>query len=321
MWAYRSNSDRVPSFISRGEMFDIRAFVWPGSYDTMPPWVRRFLDDALTRPLLSRITLYLSLKNRLSIRNRFAQKLLSGRGIELGAQQVPTKTGGNCKVEYVDVLPNDMLVERYGLPANELVSLAHVIDGNDLSVYADGELDFVIANHVLEHFDDPVGGMREWLRIIRYGGKLFITLPNFRCNCFDAERIPARHDHLKLDYTDSVGRPARNFQHYVDIGRALFRMSDPVALNRQAQEWTDADVRQHYHVYDEQTARDVVLLAAEAASVGLRYVDGLLSKDGFEFLLILEKEPSGGLLAWPDRAQKAKATLVGHALAILWRKS
>ena len=295
-------------------MINIRDYVWPAPDDGMLLWVRRFLDQAEARSWLSKATLCSALKNRLEIRDWFARKHLRGRGIELGAQQVPTNVGQGCRVEYVDVVSNETLVALYGLPVDELVPLAHVIDGNDLSVYADGALDFVIANHVLEHFDDPVGGLREWMRIVKDGGYLFITLPNFRGNCYDFERPPVRRDHLDLDHRDAEGRPARNFQHYVDICRTLYQITDPVELDRQAQEWVDADLRQHYHVYDVQSVRDVVSLAAEASLSGLRYVDGLLSPDGFEFLMVLEKRSSGGLLGWPSSMQRLIGSLRCHAM-------
>ena len=38
--------------------------------------------------------------------------------------------------------------------------------------------------------------------------------------------------------------------------------------------------------------------------VGLHFVDGLISKDGFEFLLIIEKRGSGGLTGWPNSLLK-----------------
>lgn len=295
-------------------MIDIRAYVWPAPDDIMLPWVRRFLDQVEARSWLSRVILCSALKNRLEIRNWFAQKYLFGRGIELGAQQVPTMVRQGCRVEYVDVVSNETLVARHDLPADDLVPLTHVIDGNDLSVYTDGELDFVIANHVLEHFDDPVGGLREWMRIIKDGGKLFITLPNFRGNCFDFERPPVRQDHLELDHRDAEGRPARNFQHYVDICRTLYQITDPVELNRLAQEWVAADLRQHYHVYDEQSVRGAMALATDASASGLRYVDGLLSAEGFEFLMVLEKRSSGGLRAWPSAIRRTARTLRCHAM-------
>jgi SAM-dependent methyltransferase len=213
---------------------------------------------------------------------------------------VPTKT--YATVEYVDVLSNEMLESRYGLPASHLVPLAHVIDGNNLSVYRDGELDFLIANHVLEHFDDPVGGLIEWLRILKPGGRLFITLPNHRSNCYDWQRIPARAEHLELDYSDPSGRPARNLKHYEDFAQAINQWPDgDPNIHRQAMEWTEANDRHHYHVYDEQTVVDVLTLAARHAGCGLRFIGGLLPAQGFEFLMVVEKTEGQDFAGWPSR--------------------
>lgn len=283
-----------------GMMDYIKQVIWGADDESMPPWIARFLKDVLSRSVLSKRVFYRSLSHRLPIRNWYAGQYLKGRGIEIGAQQVPTQVSRSCTVEYVDVLSNEQLVARYHLPGDGLVPLTHVIDGNDLSFYKDGELDFVIANHVLEHFDDPIGGALEWMRIIQNGGKLFITLPNHRGNSYDMGRKPARAEHLALDHRDPAGRPARNFEHYEDFARSLYDLTDEEAICRQAQQWIDANDRHHYHVYDAETVKAVFALAAKESGAGLRFVDGLLSKDGFEFLLILEKQPSGGLVNWPS---------------------
>jgi SAM-dependent methyltransferase len=283
----------------------IRLLIWPASDESMPAGVARFLKDVLTRSKYSQSIFHRSLKHRLRIRNRYAEKYLNGRGIEIGAQQVPTGVSSSCRVEYVDVISNEQLVSRYKLPGDDLVPLTHIIDGHDLSVYADGELDFLIANHVLEHFDDPVGGVVEWLRILKDGGRLFVTLPNFRGNSYDFKRVPARADHLEVDFRDPDGRPERNMQHYEEFAQTLNQWQDgDPRIRKQALEWTNAGDRHHYHVYDEQTVRDVFSLAARASSIGLRFVDGLLSRDGFEFLVVLEKQKSGGLRGWPSRIGK-----------------
>ncbi len=288
----------------------IRQAFWPASDESMPAWVSRFIQDVLARSKLSQIILHRSIKNRLRTRNWYARKYLKGRGIEIGAQQVPTEVSNHCKVEYVDVISNEQLVTRYGLPGPDLVPLTHVIDGNDLGVYKDGELDFLIANHVLEHFDDPVGGTIEWLRVLRDGGRLFITLPNFRSNCYDFRRFPARRDHLAVDYRDPLGRAERNLKHYEDFAQTLYEWEeeDP-RVREQALEWTRADDRHHYHVYDEQTVKDVLSLVGDVSSIGLKFVNGLLSKDGFEFLVIVEKGQSGGLRGWPTWMEKCMATI------------
>lgn len=264
------------------------------------PWVSRFHQHMLGSSKSAQIALYTSLKCRLSLRDRFASKHLHGRGIELGAQMIPTKT--RATVEYVDVLSNEALESRYNLPVSHLVPLTHVIDGNNLSVYRDGELDFLIANHVLEHFDDPVGGLVEWLRILKHGGRLFITLPNHRSNCYDWQRVPARYDHLERDYVDPVGRPERNLKHYEDFAQAINQWSDgDPRIIRQAMEWTEANDRHHYHVYDEQTVTDVLTLAARHSGCGLRLVASLLPTHGFEFLVVVEKTAGDGLTGWPSR--------------------
>jgi SAM-dependent methyltransferase len=289
-------------------MNSIRRTFWPASDETMPAWVRRYIQDVTVRSKLNQFVLHRSIRNRLRARNWYARRYLSGRGIEIGAQQVPTDVSKDCTVEYVDVLSNELLVKRYGLPSTELVPLTHVIDGNDLSVYGTGELDFLIANHVLEHFDDPVGGGIEWIRILKEGGRLFVTLPNYRGNCYDFKRLPATSDHLTLDYHDIIGRTERNLKHYEDFARTLFEWEegDPRAT-KQAVEWSSAGDRHHYHVYDEQTVKDVFSLVAKFSSHGLFYVDGLLSRNGFEFLVVLEKRTGNELQGWPVAAAKAAA--------------
>lgn len=280
-------------------MNKLKQIIWP-SESKMPPWVERFLEDLGSRSEESKRRFCESMENRLNLRDRFAEKYLSGFGIELGAQQVPTKTSRQAKVEYVDVISNEDLVSRYRLPEAQLVKLAHVIDGNNLSIYEDEELDFVIANHVLEHFDDPVGGLKEWMRILKNGGRLFITLPNHRANCYDMGRTPVTEQHLELDYLDFEGRSERNFQHYADFAKSLYGWTDINAIESQARTWIEAGDRHHYHVYDKSSVRSVFSLVTTHSGIGLKWIDGILDHDRFEFLVIVEKADGATLFNWPN---------------------
>lgn len=51
----------------------------------------------------------------------------------------------------------------------------------DLSEIADGSVDEIRASHVLEHI--PMAGtivaLREWNRVLRSGGRLFVSVPDF----------------------------------------------------------------------------------------------------------------------------------------------
>ncbi len=55
----------------------------------------------------------------------------------------------------------------------------------------DGSLDYLLANHILEHLVDPLAALREWRRIIKPGGKLLLTAPNHAPD----------YDTMVLDYT------------------------------------------------------------------------------------------------------------------------
>ena len=49
--------------------------------------------------------------------------------------------------------------------------------GDDLP-FKDNTLDYVLTSHVIEHFFDPVKALREWHRIIKPGGYIFIIAPH-----------------------------------------------------------------------------------------------------------------------------------------------
>jgi len=58
--------------------------------------------------------------------------------------------------------------------------------GDDLP-FKDGTLDYVLSSHVIEHFFDPVKALREWHRVIKRGGYIFIIAPHMD-RTFDRHR-------------------------------------------------------------------------------------------------------------------------------------
>jgi SAM-dependent methyltransferase len=52
------------------------------------------------------------------------------------------------------------------------------VDAGDLAIFADGTFDSVVSRHCFEHLPDPKETLREWLRILRKGGRLAMVLPN-----------------------------------------------------------------------------------------------------------------------------------------------
>ena len=132
-------------------------------------------------------------------RKRIAARYLTGRGIEIGALDAPTPVPPGAIVRYVDFRAVAELHRQYPqLDASSFVAVDVVDDGERLSRFADASIDFLIANHMLEHCENPLGTMRNHLRKVKPGGMLFYAMPDMRMG-FDRERSLTPFEHVVAD--------------------------------------------------------------------------------------------------------------------------
>ena len=114
--------------------------------------------------------------------------LVSGRGIDVGC--------GGAKT-HPDAIGVDLIAPgETGVEASQAgkTSQADVqASGDDLLMFTDNELDYVIARHNLEHYTDPVRALKEWARVLKHGGVLGLVLPDDEA--FDTIRADATHKH------------------------------------------------------------------------------------------------------------------------------
>jgi SAM-dependent methyltransferase len=61
-----------------------------------------------------------------------------------------------------------------------------VASGDKLPIESDSQ-DFVISSHVIEHFYDPISAVKEWLRVVRPSGYVYIIAPH-KERTFDRDR-------------------------------------------------------------------------------------------------------------------------------------
>lgn len=116
-----------------------------------------------------------------SARQGLASKFLKGQGIEIGALQKKLAVPGHCTVTYVDRLSHDDLLKHYPEFRGLHVQAPDVVDdGETLAKFKDTSLDFVAANHFLEHCENPIGACGNLLRVLRPGGILFLAIPDKR---------------------------------------------------------------------------------------------------------------------------------------------
>lgn len=92
-----------------------------------------------------------------------------GLGLEIGPGRFPycPKPGAVYLDSHTDAkgLP-------YGTPSPDIVARAGAIPRPD------GTFDYVLSAHVLEHMQNTIPVLREWIRVLKPGGVLFTILPH-----------------------------------------------------------------------------------------------------------------------------------------------
>lgn len=94
--------------------------------------------------------------------SRYATRYFVGNGIDIGAG-------------------SDSLAKHgFMFPAAKSIRSWDVADGNAelMDGIADESYDFVHSSHCLEHLNNPLTGIKNWIRICKSGGHLVITVPD-----------------------------------------------------------------------------------------------------------------------------------------------
>ncbi len=98
-------------------------------------------------------------------------KYCQGKGVDVGCgnRKIPDAVG-------VDIIPKG---ER-GKGGSQLgeKSQADVTVADTKLPFTDGMFDYVHARHVIEHIVDPLAALKEWVRVLKPGGKLIMAVPD-----------------------------------------------------------------------------------------------------------------------------------------------
>jgi 2-polyprenyl-3-methyl-5-hydroxy-6-metoxy-1,4-benzoquinol methylase len=147
------------------------------------------------------------------IRDFLAQQYLCGSGIEIGALNLPCKVPEGTAVLHIDSKPTEELIRYYGreMHGQTVVKVDVVTDAHTLAGIENESQDFVIANQVLEHLENPLLAIENMLRVVKPGGVVFLSLPEKR-HTFDAGRPVTAFEHVLQDYRR--GPEASREAHY-----------------------------------------------------------------------------------------------------------
>ena len=135
-------------------------------------------------------------------RETIADLYIRGSGIEIGALHCPLRIPKNATVKYVDRLTTEKLRQKYtDVPSASIVRVEIIDEGETLSKISDQSQDFVIANHFIEHCQNPVLAIKNFLRVLKPDGIVYLGIPDKRYS-FDAKRPVTTLEHLLRDYNE-----------------------------------------------------------------------------------------------------------------------
>lgn len=192
-------------------------------------------------------------------REELAIRYLRGDGIEIGALFLPMAMPQRARVRYVDHAGEEELrityareLQMHNLP---LVVPDVVNSGEELGSFADASLDFVVANHVLEHVEDPIATLKTFLRVLRPAGIVFLTQPDARL-MFDAPRPRTTLEHVLRDHEEGPEVSRRG--HYAECARLIEGVPEE-RVEARAAELEAEGARIHFHVWELETFLEMLL--------------------------------------------------------------
>ena len=237
----------------------------------------------------SRFVLSLTTSRLYRIRNDFAARYIRGTGYEIGAQKSPLLCKNADRVVYIDYLSREDSAQKYNIPEKDCVEVDIIADANHLDAIPSNSAAFIIANHVLEHSPNPIGTLSGWLRILRTGGVLFLTLPNYKANEFDFEKKPASIAHLVSD-AERAERNEDIAREHIEEHIRIIDGIDPGNQKLFQQRYAAivaSNLHTHYHVFDR--ANVLALLQVMHRQTPIRVINSFSFDAGFELLFIIEK--------------------------------
>ena len=228
-------------------------------------------------------------------------------GIEVGAFASPLAVPPGAHVTYLDrYSPDDLQQEfniagltpkDFGFDSAAVVAPDIVDDGQALTTVGDLSQDFVIANHVLEHFENPIKGFKNMLRVLKHGGILYLALPEMQ-HSFDRIRKPTPFEHVWRDYEEGPAWSRRQaFEEFAEvfvengIDKNLFPHHSGAALTefkiRVADDLERADFSIHFHAWRMADMIEMFLKLQPRLHIGFRIE--LIKASGDEVIFIFRR--------------------------------
>ena len=219
-------------------------------------------------------------------------RLLSGRGLELGAFEHPAALPSSCTVRYCDRFTMDEAQILFPeVDCSQLVEPDHLLDldRDGLVQFPSGTEDFIIFNHVVEHLVNPIRVLEEIFRVLRPGGMCAIAAPD-KNYTFDRARPLSEFAALREAYENNAEEVSE--VAYMDIITYIHKdlIGEPAEVLRHHLLQYRAR-KEHLHVWTSESFRE--FLDASFSYLGIRVrllYEVIASVNEFEYFAVWVKQ-------------------------------
>lgn len=224
------------------------------------------------------------------IRAVLVEKYIRGNGIEIGALHSPLNVACADSVHYVDRMPVDELRCHYPeLNDVPLTPVDIIDDGEKLNTFQLSSVDFIIANHFIEHAQDPIGTIKRHVDVLKPGGILYMAIPDKRFT-FDRLRPSTTFEHFVRDHEEG---PAVS---YIDHVKEWVRLVDGLTsekFERKVHDICRINYSIHFHVWNindvKKFLQDMII---DTYHIPITMLDIAENPARFECICILRKNSS-----------------------------
>lgn len=223
-----------------------------------------------------------------SVREFTSRRYLRGQGIEIGGLHRPLPLFEGATVKYVDRLSTEDLHRYYPKVADQPhVKVDIVDDGETLKTFPDASVDFVIANHMVEHTRNPIATVGNFLRVVKPKGIVFMAIPDKRFT-FDRNREVTPFAHIREDYLR--GPEWSDREHYEDWARRKLGIQGEEAIRQYVEDSLAKNENIHFHVWTQVEIVEMFFAMRREFGFPLDMEAAILTGD--EVVVVLRK--SGG---------------------------
>lgn len=222
-----------------------------------------------------------------------ANKYLKGHGIEIGPAEHPLDAPHWTTVTYVDEVTTEELIKIYPyLKKHNLVNIDVIDDGQVLSKFKNNSQNFVIANHFLEHVIDPIKALRNFYRVLKPTGIIFMAVPDMRFT-FDKLRPNTPRQRLIDFHADPKKAEAGKWLMLLETAE-WGEGEMGVNVEKRARELRDQKFSIHLNVWSQYDLLELILYVIRTYKFKLDFE--AVVKNEHEVIFVLQKKAKSNVV-------------------------